>query len=71
MADYTAAERQAVRDRAKSIAARGISSIRTADREHRISDPNKLEEFARKMDADLIDDDYGGFIGVKFENPSA
>lgn len=59
-----------IRTKAIAIAKRGVAGIKVGDREHRISDPMKLEAFAESQEAKVLDDTHAGMIDIIFENPT-
>ena len=68
MAGYTAAQIQAIRDKAAEIAIRGVARVKTADREYVFSSAEKLEAFAKSLEGQVADDTFGGFIDIIIEN---
>lgn len=63
---YTTAQVAAVRQKAYEIAVRGVTYVMVDDRQHRFTDPEKLEAFALTMEAQILDEEFGGMIDIKF-----
>lgn len=50
------------------IAARGIKTVRVADRSHEYFSPKDLREYDALVAADALDDTYAGFIPVRLDS---
>jgi len=70
MVGYTAAQIQAIRDKAAEIAIRGVAMVQVGDRIHRFTDPAKLEAFAASLEALIENDTHGGLIDILMGNPT-
>jgi len=67
---YTAAQVAMIRAKAVEIASRGVTYVQVGDRTYRFTELTKLEEFARAMESQILDDEHGGFMDIKMARDS-